>query len=69
MVNNVAIEYVFVIEYHKLLKEELHTLKEYISTNALSQEEYHVNVGKVQAITMLKDKFELLIKENFGQEL
>ncbi len=68
MVNNVTIEQMFANTYSKYLQKEIESHKEFITLNALPQEEYLVQVGKVQALSLVKDKFDRLKDETFGRE-
>lgn len=62
------IEQMFAITYSKYLKEEIESRKEFLSINPLPQEEYLVQVGQVQALSLAREKFELLKNETFGQD-
>lgn len=62
------IEQMFAITYSKYLKEEIESRKEFITRNPLPQEEYLVQVGQVQALIQVKEKFDLLKNETFGKD-
>jgi hypothetical protein len=63
-----SIEQLFSQDFLKSLREKEQDIKEAATSHLLSQEEYALQVGRLQAVKEIRAEFEILLKNYFSNQ-